>query len=86
MRWLLLATALLGLTGCARYYWSKAGSSAEQFNHDNVECAREASPTDATRLQGIVQIDVYRACLASRGYTRGKHFEPLPPGVYRGIE
>jgi len=83
---LLLAMALLGLTGCARYYWSQPGSSAEQFKRDSTECAREASPTDAARKQGIVQLDVYRACLTSRGYTREKHFEPLSPGIYRGIE
>ena len=86
LRWLLLALALLTVAGCARYYWSRPGSTADEFNRDSAACAREASPNDASRMQGIVQLDLYRACLTARGYTRDKQFEPVPPGVYRGIE
>jgi hypothetical protein len=81
-----LAAALLAVTGCGRYYWSKPGSTAEQFSRDSLDCAREASPTEAARMQGAVQLDVYRACLTTRGYTRAQQPEPPPPGFYRGIE
>jgi len=82
----LLAVALLGLAGCARYYWTKPGATPEQFSRDSLECAREASPTESMRQQGIVQVEAYRTCLTSRGYTRDKQLEPVPPGSYRGIE
>ncbi len=88
-RWgLLIAFVLLGgLSGCGRYYWSKPGSTAEQFNKDSLECAREASPTQADRERGIVVDTLYRTCLTARGYTREKQqYEPPPPGFYRGIE
>ena len=82
----LLAIALVTLAGCARYYWSKPGATPEQFTRDSHQCAREASPTDAMRRQGVVQIEIYRACLTTRGYVREKHMEPVPPNAYRGIE
>jgi non-ribosomal peptide synthetase component F len=86
LRWLLLALVLVATAGCARYYWSKPGSTAEEFNRDSAACARESSPNEASRMQGIVQLDVYRASLTARGYTRDKQLEPVPPTVYRGIE
>ena len=82
----LLAIALAlsaGLSGCARYYWSKAGSSADQFDRDSRECAREASPAPAL---GVVDSARYRSCLVVRGWARDKQLEPVPPGWYRGIE
>jgi hypothetical protein len=83
----LTACVLLGgFSGCARYYWSKPGSTVEHFNKDSLECAREASPTPAAQQQGIVVDTLYRACLAARGYTREKQYDPPPPGFYRGIE
>ncbi|HET8533654.1 MAG TPA: hypothetical protein VFO08_21060 [Methylomirabilota bacterium] len=85
--WVTIAGVLLGsISGCARYYWSKPGSTTEQFNKDSLECAREASPTRAAKARGIVIDELYRACLTERGYIREKQYEPLPPGIYRGIE
>ena len=85
--YLMIAGVLLGgLSGCSRYYWSKAGSTGEQFNKDSAECAREASPTPAAQQLGIVVDSLYRACLTARGYTREKQYDPPPPGSYRGIE
>ena len=85
--WAMIAGVLLGgLSGCARYYWSKPGSTVEQFNKDGQECAREASPTLAAQQQGIVVDTLYRACLTARGYTREKEYDPPPAGSYRGIE
>ena len=85
--WVMVAGVLLvGLSGCGRYYWSKPGSTVEQFNKDSQECAREASPTPAAKQHGIVVDTLYRACLTARDYTREKQYEPPPPGSYRGIE
>lgn len=82
----MIAVALVGLSGCTRYYWSKPGSTPEQFSDDSRTCARQASSSEAMRQQGIVSDEMYRACLASRGYRREKQIEPPPPGWYRGIE
>lgn len=69
-----LVTTSLALTlGGCRYYWFKPGSTAEMFGRDSEACladARAASPT--TQKYGIVNEQVYRACLASRGYERQK--------------
>ncbi len=63
---LLLAGAL---TGCSRFYWSKAGASAEQFTQDNQACVQK---TVTTLPRGGASVDAardyYRACLNSRGY------------------
>ena len=84
--WLVLALGLLGgLSGCGRYYWSKPNATAEQFDRDSRECAREASPATTAAL-GVVDLPRYRGCLSGRGWTRDKQMEPLPPGWYRGIE
>ena len=79
----MLGVALLvGLSGCAaRYYWSKSGSTPEQFDLDNRQCVHEAM----RRTQAGAEV-VYRACLEARGYVRAKQVEPPPPGSYRGFE
>lgn len=83
---LAIVLALLGgLSGCGRYHWWKPNATAEQFDRDNRECAREASPA-ATAALGVVDLTKYRGCLSARGWTRDKQMEPLPPGWYRGIE
>lgn len=76
---------LVMMSGCGRYYWSKPGGSAEQFDRDSRECAREASPAHAAAL-GVVEDTRYRPCLAARGWVRDKQLEPVGPGWYRGIE
>ncbi len=85
--WVMIAGVLFGgLSGCVRYYWSKPGSTVDQFTKDSLECAREASPTPAAQQQGVVVDSLYRVCLTARGYTREKQYDPPPPGSYRGIE
>ena len=84
---LVAAAALaVALTGCARYYWSKPGALAEQFDRDNTECARQASANPTEAAHGIVDTNLYRACLESRKWVRNKEFDPPPPGSYRGFE
>jgi hypothetical protein len=69
-----IVTAVLALTlGGCRYYWFKPGSTSEMFGGDSEAClqdARAASPT--TQKYGVVNEQVYRACLASKGYERQK--------------
>jgi hypothetical protein len=77
---------LASLTGCARYYWSKPGSTQEQFARDSADCANEAAANPTAAAHGIVSEPIYRACLSARGYAREKQFEPAAPGSYRGIE
>ena len=74
----------LMLSGC-RYYWFKPGSTAEMFGRDSEAClqdARAASPV--TQKYGVVNEQVYRACLASKGYERQKTTEG--PDKHRGYE
>jgi hypothetical protein len=87
LRSALALLALLGaVTGCTRYYWTKAGVTPEQFAGDNQGCVQQAAislPAGAS-LDAIEQF--YRACLQSRGYVRDTHADPPPPGFFRGLE
>lgn len=79
---------VMSLPGCARYYWSKPGTTAEQFSQDSRDCVQQARSTlprgSAANADAIETL--YRACLGARGYVRDKQFDPPPPGSYRGIE
>ena len=83
---LLVLVLLPAATGCSRYYWSKAGSTPEQFSRDSGECGQRAAGTlpPGAAVEAVEQF--YRACLNSRGYVRAAQFDPPPPGSYRGIE
>ena len=73
------------LVGCGKHYWSKPGAS--DFSRESNECAREnAVQVSASKDYGIVIADLYKVCLKSRGWIRGRQFEPPPPGWFRGIE
>ena len=81
-----IVSLVVSLVGCTRYYWSRPGATAEHFDQDNRECAREtsANPTEATH--GMVNEPLYRACLQARRWVRTKEFTPPPTGSYRGFE
>jgi hypothetical protein len=74
------------MSGCARYYWAKPAGTAEQFDRDSRECAREAAPAPTPGEYGVFRGQVYRACLSSREWVREKRWEPPPPGWFRGFE
>jgi hypothetical protein len=81
----ILTTGLALTLGGCRYYWFKPGSTADMFGRDSEACladARAASPT--TQKYGVVNEQVYRACLASRGYERQK--TTSGPDKHRGYE
>lgn len=77
----LAAAFLAGFGGCARYYWSRPGSTPEEFDRDSRQCAEEA-------MRGVPAVPehAYRACLAAQGYVREKQVEPPPSGSHRGLE
>jgi hypothetical protein len=85
VRSMIILLALFIAAGCARYYWSRPGVTAEQFAKDSQECVRTASHTQGAATVGVIDEKIYRACLQSLGYTREKKFEP-PEGWFRGIE
>ena len=77
---------LLGATGCGRYYWSRPGVTADQFDRDSQECVRHAGDTLGSNARTDAVEQVYRSCLQGRGDAREKQLEPPPAGSYRGIE
>ena len=83
---LLALVALLGafaLAGCGKYYWSKPGSTRDQFDADSRECAKEATASPAAAPS--IEQEVYRSCLSARGYVRQKLVDK-PSDAHRGIE
>ena len=83
---LLAVVALLGafaLGGCGKYYWSKPGSTRDQFDADSRECAKQATASPAAAPS--IEQEVYRSCLSARGYVREKLVEK-PSDAHRGIE
>lgn len=83
--------AILVLTGCADKHWAKPGATAQEFNRDSYECAREARQSVARWGGGIVGMinqpkddesvnkELYRACVQARGYER------VQGGPWKGI-
>lgn len=82
----LLLLVLIVVSGCARYYWSRPGGEAAQFEQESRECARAAAETPTAAAHGVVDTPRYRGCLTAKGWTREKQWDPAPAGWYRGIE
>lgn len=84
-----LPSVLLGvlLTGCGQHYWSKPGGSYTDFAVDHRACAQESAlMATPSKEYGVVSLELYRRCLAARGWTREQRAEPVPAGWFRGIE
>ena len=75
--------AAFTLGGCGKYYWSKPGSTRDQFDADSRACAKEATVSPAAAPS--IEQSAYRACLTARGYVREK-LDIKPEGSHRGIE
>ncbi len=87
LAWVVVVAAFaVTLAGCARYYWSKSGATVEQFDRDNMECARETSANPTEAAHGMVNEKLYRACLEARNWVRKKESPPPSPGSFRGFE
>jgi len=73
------------LAGCANgpWYWTRAEATREQFNADHDTCAQAAMVG-----YGVGSEQVYKRCLASKGWTRvqGRGTQPLSVPHFRGIE
>jgi hypothetical protein len=75
------------LAGC-QLYWVKPGADMAAFTADHHACVKTAGhPVDEAKTRVLVNLDVYRACLKARGWTReeGSKFAN-PPGFFRGLE
>ncbi len=84
---LVIGPALLAaaLAGC-KHYWGKPGATAEDFNRDNVECAKEAVPTAKLATYGVDSEKMYKACMRAHGWAREQKQDPPGEGWFRGIE
>ena len=71
------------LGGCGKYYWSKPGSTRDQFDADSRECAKQATVSPAAAPS--IEQTTYRSCLAARGYVREK-LDFKREDSHRGIE
>ena len=78
----LLFTLIAALTTGCQFYWSKTGGTADQFNPDSPECAKESSPSPQAAKYGIGTEEIYKVCMTQRG--RGR--ENTVAGKFRGIE
>ena len=74
---------VFALGGCGQYYWSKPGSTRDQFDADSRECAKQATASPAAAPS--IEQEVYRSCLSARGYLREKLVDK-PSDAHRGIE
>jgi len=76
---------ILLLAGCASgpFYWTKPGATDETFLADHAPCFK-----DATIGYGVGSEKAYKACMASKGWTRIQGSANAPPNVphFRGPE
>jgi len=80
-----LALCVVALAGC-QLYWLKPGADMTGFTNDHQSCVKAAgSPVGDDRL--LVNLDMYKACLKSRGWKRETGSSMAnPPGYFRGLE
>ena len=74
-------SSLLG--GCAKFYWTKPGSTPEQFSAASAECVKEATVVPAAATS--IEINTYRQCLEKQGYVRQELYVPSADS-HRGVE
>jgi hypothetical protein len=82
---IVLSLLAAALTGC-KHYWGKPGATAEQFNRDSTECAKEASLTPTMTAYGVRSERIYKGCMRARGWARDQKMDPPGEGWFRGIE
>ena len=85
-RRLVLALCALALGGC-QLYWLKSGADMNAFTADHQACVKAAgNPVGAPDIV-LVNLDMFKACMKSRGWQRetGSKYGN-PPGYYRGLE
>ena len=73
------------LAGCT-LYWYKPGADMTTFTTAHQECLKIAG-TPVAEGQIYVNLDMYRACLRARGWSRESASTMQPPAYhYRGQE
>jgi hypothetical protein len=85
VRHLTLALSVLVLAGC-QLYWLKPGANMTAFTTDHHACVKTAG-TAVGDERVFVNLDMYKACLRSRGWRRETGSSMgNPPGYFRGLE
>jgi hypothetical protein len=85
VRMLGLGMISVALAGCT-LYWYKPGADMATFTTAHQECMK-VSGTPVSEGQVYVNLDVYRACLRARGWSRESASTTQPPAYhYRGQE
>jgi hypothetical protein len=69
--------------GCAKFYWTKPGSTPDQFSAASAECVKEATVVPAAATS--IEIQTYRQCLQRQGYVRQELYFPSADS-HRGVE
>jgi hypothetical protein len=84
-RRLVLTLSVIALGGC-QLYWLKPGADMTAFTAEHQACVKLAG-TPIVDDRVLVNLDMYRACLKSRGWARETGSKwGNPPGYYRGLE
>jgi hypothetical protein len=74
------------LTGC-QLYWTKPSARLDAFAPDHRDCVVAAGRPIPNDDRMLVALDLYRACLRSRGWERVTGSKVgVPPGYIRGLE
>ena len=84
-----LAALMLGLGGCARFYWTKPGFNQADWNRDTYECERDMRQSGyfGTGFVGGINAQQFQErCLVAKGYSkvRGQPSAPLTRDSYPG--
>jgi hypothetical protein len=86
MKALLVLLCAVALTGC-QLYWTKPGGFHGNFYADHKDCVTAAGRPIPNDDRVLVALDLYRACLKSRGWERVTASKVgVPIGYFRGQE
>jgi hypothetical protein len=69
----LLGAIVLGLSGCTRVVWDKAGSSQQDFQRDSYACERDARQSGyfGGGLLGAANFEAFQdRCMGAAGWTK----------------
>jgi hypothetical protein len=74
-RSLVVVLVAFSLTGCARYVWTKAAFTEQEFNRDSYECEKDARQSGyfGTGLAGALNMREFNdRCMVARGWYKVK--------------
>jgi hypothetical protein len=76
---------LVLLTGCGKYYYTRADVGAASFEADSRACIRDVGIPSPNGRYALVTREAFQPCMEQRGWSREKKIEP-GYGWYRGVE